>query len=689
MKGMQKSAGALLMVLILGLGACGGGSGSSDPSPSPQPQPQPTQNINGELKGLLFIEEDGKYLDLSTGKYRQIASDHRYVTTTPSYDGKEYVVTVKDVTLKGNAPYNWWTNTVSIRDIQSGRITNTFEVSETFTVAARLSHDRSVVAAVWRNEVNGDDFDDERLTIFSRDGEVLSRSDQKEVGSFDWLPDGRLLYTVKGQFYLTPNQHSASGGHLIATLDSVPGSPWRFKVSPDGKEVIIEMVTKAPSWLETVTYRNATIWRMNMDGSNLRQFATTTADEPRLNNPLWSLDGEKVVVTEGFFSGVMITPDYEWTNPGEYIILPGPSSGLTFIVPADQQSTITLPPTNKGERVSALHDVEYGKVKAFWNSIRDHCTLAPKIDTPPETRGSLINTLHGTLYFLDEDTSEDKTAIKRLDLASGTLTDVAVVSNSDTDYFYDRIAVSADGEYFAYYHYDIDNNDNRIKFYDKSGQLVSNGYVMVSGSYDYSLLSAPVFSPVNSDLVMFYVEDNNDDDRLMTIALNWKTGKFIIKVPEGRIPMWTPEGDILMNANRTSKFFLAKYNGANFEPERLAFEIPVKDRIFYPSLSNDGNKMVFQMARHIWSYDVQSNKLNQVTTFSAEGRELYPAWSPGDSHIMLKMIEGDVGFGRLWVVAADAENINLDNAPATDNAIPVKANDKHLRQIYGPFYWQP
>lgn len=105
-------------------------------------------------------------------------------------------------------------------------------------------------------------------------------------------------------------------------MSAIAGVPGRVAVSPDSTQVLFEMVTDTPSFLETVSFRFATAWVVNIDGSNLRQIATASRpdepdsdlDDPQVNAPAWSPDGSTFLLTENYASGGKRTAGYERTD---------------------------------------------------------------------------------------------------------------------------------------------------------------------------------------------------------------------------------------------------------------------------------------------------------------------------------------------------------------------------------------
>jgi hypothetical protein len=129
--------------------SCGGGNGTSAAIDNDQDNPpqetddtdpnnsdEPTSinsRVNGDLTGWLFISENGEYLDLSTGTYTKLASDHHDVLISPSADGTEYVERTKSFRMEKDPEcYNFLIDIdrIAIKDIHSNLINDAFEVYE-------------------------------------------------------------------------------------------------------------------------------------------------------------------------------------------------------------------------------------------------------------------------------------------------------------------------------------------------------------------------------------------------------------------------------------------------------------------------------------------------------------------------------------------------------------------------------
>src|SRR5690606_22736927 len=169
--------------------------------------------------------------------------------------------------------------------------------------AARLSPDSQYIAIGQLPRLVTRDPDG--LTIFDRRGNLIRRFIDDEggiVGSWDWLPDGRLLI-VKGHGLDVANHLVGEGLQLIREF---PGQfPGFVAVSPNGGQVAFVLGNRnggSPSNHVCV---------MNMDGTDFRQLTTSNKNE---DGAAWSPDGKYIavrhdIVYDGNNSVVICNPD--------------------------------------------------------------------------------------------------------------------------------------------------------------------------------------------------------------------------------------------------------------------------------------------------------------------------------------------------------------------------------------------
>ncbi len=690
MKHIPRQPHTFIAVLLLVLSACGGGGGDDKNSPVDDGNPSVVSEFdaNKDLQGWLFVENKGYYYDLSTGLKVQVGPDSsRKYHITPAADGSAYVVTIKDASFGDGALAKDWYG-VAIRDMATGLLQDYFEVSETIYGGTRLSYDKQYVAAIWRNERAGEDFNEEKLTVFDREGNVFDRSPQSNIGSFDWLPNGRIVYTDGEKIYLTPGDGSAHGD-AIADLSAIPGSIWNIKASPDGSLFAFEKVTKASGWMVSVEYRDATSWLINSDGSNPRLFATSRPNvngEPSTVNPLWTPDGNSLLITEGFFAGVSIDLG-DLNNIYDDVFVPATPAGLTYKVPLEHEG-IKLPPEGKKEGVRAVFSLDdsLNRSKPYWELISRDFSLIPPYLLPAEKRGGLPDNndlnlaLSGKLYYMGENEAGKGSAIKVLDIASGEETDQCVYNtsvsglfaSSNVDYFRDSLGVSKDTLLFSVSHYE-DSDDETIKIFDRDCRLLQT---LQMGSLRWRTISNVRFSPANSDIIAFSARDYNDEKKRKVVIYNWKTGKrityFSLRRGDLATPSWLADGSLLIPGSN-KKVYLSSFDGKEWKIPEPIFELP--DQAYSMQPSPDGGKVVFRMARQIWSCNIDGSSLKQHTIASSAYND-YPIWSPDGRYILLQNRTGDF-FGTMWIIASDAEFVRIyDHSGVTRSASVLRDNSR-------------
>jgi Tol biopolymer transport system component len=206
---------------------------------------------------------------------------------------------------------------------------------------------------------------------------------------------------------------------------------------------------------------------------------------------------------------------------------------------------------------------------------------------------------------------------------------------------------------------------------------------MYTNSYDLSPRGRIHFSPLNSNLLLFEHEDNNSNDDHYVTILDWSQDRFIKTFSDQQYfnPLWTPEGNIILwDENNTAH--LAQVTDDQIGDPIELFSLPEPSA--HHAINSDGNRMVFKMARHIWTVNMDGAQLKQITAPKI-GYETYPTWSPDGQYILLKSMD-DNSFGSLWIVASNAEHIRVSES--SNNLVPVSDSEgRHFRQVYGPLTW--
>ncbi|MEJ2621913.1 MAG: hypothetical protein P8163_17155 [Candidatus Thiodiazotropha sp.] len=686
-----------MLVMVPG---CGGGSGDSNNDDNPDPieedhnEEQQTDNLNYGLKGRLFISEEESYLDLSSGRYTRIGTPLRHLSISPSADGSEFVEVAKNYRMVlGTGCNGGWNDMdrIAIRGTHTNLIESAFLVSQDVWGSAKLSPDGQAIAFLWQDEeFCPTGHVDTQLAVFSRDGEFLGRT-ADEAGDFAWLPDNRLLYALSnGGVYISDEPHGIAGTRIHA-LEGIRGFPARFKISPDGQKVVFEMVTGTPGVFEFSTYRDATVWMMNIDGSDLHLFAgsnkpddpSTDSDDPQLNNPIWTLDGTKVLVGEGYFD--TITEDYVVEPVPGYIIVPWEFPGLTYILSADEREA-GLPPDGTLLTSVLVETDDWGNIEPVIIKPDSELDIVAGFDLPAEDAGSLpgengaINRgIGGTIYSIGN--SEGGAILQAIDVATGGITDVVTFSDTSDDKYSIDFTMSKDGQYFANTKR-FDDDDVTLRVFHKDGEQLQR-YVMITDSYEFHDLGEAQFSPLDPHLLAFAYKDP-EHDSYITI-FDWEQGSFrTITDREYNDLTWTAEGELMLWDLEGNAYRLTLQGWETREaliPEHLFKTYPGTDH----SISPDGSKILFLSGGHVWTINRDGGGLSQITAMSASSYfDRLPEWSPDGRYILLKNNDNDNG-SALWIVAADAHNIRIgESSPGT---FPLQNSSGEHAGSYGPMVW--
>jgi Tol biopolymer transport system component len=691
-------------ILVLLSVACGGGGGSSNEADDNGGNTDDTtddvhpslQNVNGTLSGVYFSTtalNEGEWLNLKTGETGAFYEYDDNIPSgleaiVPSQDGTEYLELYVD-----DPSFRETTSTVLIKDMRTGLVADEFTVTGAITGtprSLRFSPDRQIIS-VRRDEY--DDFD-YRLTFYKRTGEFIAEFDDLSVSEYTWLPDGRFAFFKAGELHIGelrgPNDIVS---HPVVSIAHLDGWPQNLSVSPTKElKFAFEMATGAPILFETSNYRDATVWRVNGDGSDLHQVATmadydgSISDEPRVNNPLWSLDGNYLMMSVGVSSSIAViweeqyspvTDDYEPVYVSD--VITAKSEGFMYLLPEDtrdivflgEQSFPVIGYNNAGApypyEISSLH-IEPGAM------------LIEAVTPLEETVVTPSNGLSGSLIYLKdwyEDEYDDKLTIMRYDTASGQeqiLWQIAGENFDDDRYF----SISADGQRYAHWN-EISYDDKVLRIYDASGQELKH-YQLVYEDYPETkgkkLLSSPRFSPVNNNLLMYRFVDESDDEAVKFGVLDWTTGSYVMMY-EGEFDSvaWEPDGSITASINKEIHRF-AYQNGSFAEPV-LLFTTPNAAK--YLDVSADGSKYLFTMSGRIFWCLADGSGLTQVTAPPATGLEYWPAWSPDGLHITF------MKDSQRYVISADSHNLRI-GLNVSNNA----SKAMHITREGGSTgYWRP
>jgi Tol biopolymer transport system component len=284
-----------------------------------------------------------------------------FVSAYPSHDGVEVVETVHNCEKIDGSLYK--NDCIIIHDTDGAKLVHMVDL-EAIEHSARLSLDRQYIAFAY------DEYDNDNISlhIYDRTGQLISYNnlyeqfpDSYDDPEFDWLPDGRLVYMVDQTIYITA-PYDTHGTPLI-TFTEEQGEPQDPAVSPDGEKLAFELLTDG----STVS-RQATVWVMSLDDtSDLHQLAVVPNDDtPSVTDPVWSPDGNWIMVTEGLFYGG--TPYPNPLDPGHL----DPVFGALYAVPSEGVR-VELTQTNQATAIPVLSNYSAailggeGKVHSHFN----------------------------------------------------------------------------------------------------------------------------------------------------------------------------------------------------------------------------------------------------------------------------------------------------------------------------------
>lgn len=223
----------------------------------------------GGAQGTLYYASFKGFmkLDLRSGQQQQlidIASMSHQERFDVSRDGSE-IVAYEESLSSDQVAFTIYNS--------GGQVAASFQVRQYVNGIPRISPDKSKIAVIWQPAST---YPRKFMAVFTRSGQQVAGFEG--VSDYAWLPDGRVVMTAPGGFYLSnPQLTSAS---RIADVSRFPDVPGQLDVSPDGASVLF-----------TSNYH---VWIMNLDGSGMRQLTNSDVKEWY---PAWSADGKKIFFT--------------------------------------------------------------------------------------------------------------------------------------------------------------------------------------------------------------------------------------------------------------------------------------------------------------------------------------------------------------------------------------------------------
>ncbi len=197
--------------------------------------------------------------------------------------------------------------------------------------------------------------DESRLRVFDRSGRLLARGPKMQLNrtpSFDWLPDGRLVFIdQEAPDYL--NFYDLRAGQVqsvpIRFPTEVEDSVVGLAVSPDGRQIALNRITRFRR--STDVTEHAVLYRFGLEGG-LGEALTVPA--PAILNSAnglkfwdltWSPDGQRLAMTVGLSAGAYGAVSLESSCPMVALVpvRPGqltPVVGLSSVDPAAMRVAI-------------------------------------------------------------------------------------------------------------------------------------------------------------------------------------------------------------------------------------------------------------------------------------------------------------------------------------------------------------
>ncbi len=674
---------SLILFPFFLLASCGGGGGDgSGVNPagdsSSYSSPYPRTEVNGNITGTLWISGDGATFNLSTGEYKTISQGNIY----PSRDGTEYIETASEYRTHpstGCRSNYEASDSLLIRDTATGLLKSEINAKDSgllFITPAQLSPDGQSIAVLTR----GDDWcntdTDYRLIVFDREGNEQIRA-KTLVKSFDWLPDNRLALAIEYDDGRTAigieAERNTLSSETIADLSTIEGVPRNLRVSNDGSKIVFEMVTGASLFLSTVSYRDATVWQVNIDGSNLRKVLDTSRtngqqfEEARVNSPIFSPDGQWLLATENYISGSSIIFYGTETDNGTYIesveAFPVSNENLTYIMPADAGFQ-RLPPASFDVDLvrPLLGSSEEGLISARGIRPLSRIAWTPSIDNSKEYSGGLAladgranRGISGVLHYLSEDltgANRDKPKLSRYDIQAGKLESIFFdTSPIEGDTNFHSLTISDDGGMLALF--DTDSFDeNYLRFYTPNGDLIDtiDTSNFTSSSYPKSLK----FSPADSNLIAWKYRILGDNTIVAIVDIEKRLITRIRLDTEAGIFAWMPSGDLIVADN--DELYLYKRTTTSFSDAVLLLKLPeVPDRIDF---RKSDNRVVYSALGRIYTINSDGSSLVKVADSNEEILS-NPSWSADGKHILVESWP-DIGSSKsLLVLSADANNVKV------------------------------
>jgi len=175
-----------------------------------------------------------------------------------------------------------------IRD-KSGNVLTDFSVVADLSNTAKLSPDKSMIAFL-----STDDDWNTHLEVYSRTGQFLGSVVYDEIQSFDWHPANFLVYSTDNHLY----GFIAGDDPVYFTTLSGEGIVGQISLNSEGTKLAYKRIVDG-----TLAANYGNIYVFNFETGSIDRVAVGTNEEPNLNWPIWSPDGEWIALLLGGQSG--------------------------------------------------------------------------------------------------------------------------------------------------------------------------------------------------------------------------------------------------------------------------------------------------------------------------------------------------------------------------------------------------
>ena len=248
-----KVGGSILLTLFIAT-ACDSGSGSDSSGISNDDVGAP---FTGRMVGTRVFDNTLLGVDLASGRFSALAGNG-FLDSLGALRNDATVKTRRDRSIQSGMLVTIDDCLAEVDDTvcfffldRDGNASSNFTEDARFPGPGKVSFDGTHVAVNLTDRVGGNS----TMTIYTRDGEFVSNYSQSGAmnsqGPYDWLPDGRLVYSMEGNALLGDDQptgfiitapYSATPQRRITLTDYYQdGVIKTIESSPDGSQLLINL----------------------------------------------------------------------------------------------------------------------------------------------------------------------------------------------------------------------------------------------------------------------------------------------------------------------------------------------------------------------------------------------------------------------------------------------------------------